>query len=172
MKIRLIEPGMKRFTGFIAEVEFKDGVSIEDVTRREADLIASAMRTEAVDGDTPLAAARSVAGKDVSAEVVKALKRGDEDTEADESVEIEVPEGTEVEGVDEVPEDEEVQDAVAVEAPSTYTFEQLAAVADEKGIVGLREIAAEFGVKGRSVKDLIGNILEASGQPAQATVEG
>lgn len=41
------------------------------------------------------------------------------------------------------------------------TREELEAIADEKGISGLREIGNELGVKSNSIEDLIGKILAA-----------
>lgn len=48
---------------------------------------------------------------------------------------------------------------VANAKTSKYSREDLEAIADTKGIAGLRAIADEFGVKGRSVSDLIEAIL-------------
>ena len=41
-----------------------------------------------------------------------------------------------------------------------YTREQLEQVADEKGMAGLRRIADEFGLKGKSIPGLIEAILQ------------
>ena len=43
-----------------------------------------------------------------------------------------------------------------------WTEEELGAVADEKGIAGLREIAEPHGIKGNSVAGLIKGIIEKS----------
>ena len=43
-----------------------------------------------------------------------------------------------------------------------WTEEELGAVADEKGIAGLREIAEPYGIKGNSIAGLIKAIMEKS----------
>ena len=174
MKIRLLEVGFNKINGFVGDIEFENGVSIEDVTTREANAIASAMRAETFEEDGgPIGGAADVAAKDTKAPVVTPLSRQD-DLE-----EVIVPKGSEVIGVDEVPEDETIHEAVAVESevesevePESedvsakgYTFDGLALIADEKGIAGLREIADPLNIKGRSVKDLIDGILNAGVAP-------
>lgn len=58
-------------------------------------------------------------------------------------------------------------DAGAAAAKSTaaekYTRESLEEIADQKGIAGLRAIADSYGVKGRGIVELIGEILKAQG---------
>lgn len=49
------------------------------------------------------------------------------------------------------------------EAKVLYTEEQLASVADAKGISGLREIADQLGIKGTSIRALIDTILKSNG---------
>lgn len=44
-----------------------------------------------------------------------------------------------------------------------YSREQLEAIADKDGINGLREVGAEFGVKGRGIQELIADILKTQG---------
>lgn len=41
-----------------------------------------------------------------------------------------------------------------------YTREQLEQIADEKGMAGLRRVADEFGIKGKSIPGLIEAILQ------------
>lgn len=59
------------------------------------------------------------------------------------------------------------EESVATPAAPQYTREQLEAVAAEKGIAGMREIADKFEVKGTSIVKLIEAILskQKSGQP-------
>ena len=45
---------------------------------------------------------------------------------------------------------------------TAWTEEELGAVADEKGIAGLREIAEPHGIKGNSIASLIKGIIEKS----------
>lgn len=48
-------------------------------------------------------------------------------------------------------------------APIKYTAESLAAIADESGIAGLREIGKSFGVTGNSIATLTERILQKQG---------
>jgi len=52
MKIRLIESGFEKMTGWFGPVEFKDGVSVDDVTQVQANRLASLVRIETVE-DAP-----------------------------------------------------------------------------------------------------------------------
>ncbi|MBE0438044.1 MAG: hypothetical protein IBX56_19875 [Methylomicrobium sp.] len=42
-KIRITQPGMETYTGFLSDIEFEDGVSLEDVTKMQAQRIAGAI---------------------------------------------------------------------------------------------------------------------------------
>ncbi len=55
----------------------------------------------------------------------------------------------------------EKQESTAKKAEPKYTQEALEKIADESGIAGLREIAAEFNVKGNSIATLIKAIMNA-----------
>ena len=54
-------------------------------------------------------------------------------------------------------------DAAKAAAPvKSWTQEELSAIADEKGIKGLREIGDDLGLKGTGIADLIAKIVEAT----------
>lgn len=54
-------------------------------------------------------------------------------------------------------------DAASPAAPvKSWTQEELSAIADEKGIKGLREIGDDLGLKGTGIADLIAKIVEAT----------
>ena len=55
----------------------------------------------------------------------------------------------------------QASNVIDADAQPFYTFEQLGDVVDESGIQGLRDIAKPYGVKGRSIPDLISAILRA-----------
>jgi hypothetical protein len=63
-----------------------------------------------------------------------------------------------VEDIDTSPEREITETG---EVREIYTRAKLEAIADKKGIAGLRDIADKFGVKGRAISELIKEILEA-----------
>lgn len=54
-----------------------------------------------------------------------------------------------------------IREMVGGKIKETYSRAQLEAIADKKGIDGLREIADKHGLKGRAVVELIAKILEA-----------
>ena len=39
MKIRLLEVGFNKLTGYVGDVEFKEGVSVEELSEREINAI-------------------------------------------------------------------------------------------------------------------------------------
>lgn len=170
-QIRLLKKGFDNFTGFIGQVEFENGLSVESVSAREAARFGAAFPCETVDGEQVGPSARLTQMKHEGArqleshavvpetpptpesETDKAEAEAEgffEQPEEDVEIEVETVEAT-----------EEAAEVVEEKAPSAgHTFESLAAVADKKGIAGLREVGAEMGVKGRSVNDLIDAILK------------
>ena len=53
-------------------------------------------------------------------------------------------------------------DAAKAAPAKSWTQEELSAIADEKGIKGLREIGDDLGLKGAGIADLIAKIAEAT----------
>lgn len=151
MKLKMIEPGMERFSGNFGGFEFVDGVSLEDIPKN--DIIRLGAIISVVDAENP--ESQQSQGQlemsvwDKSAEVITYQTLADEGAEN----------GGIILPVVEVP-------AVAKSA-TTYTRESLQAIADEKGIKGLREIGAVYGVKGTAIVDLIEGVLAAQGGAAQ-----
>lgn len=164
MKIRMIEAGYKGFTGMFGTVEFKDGVSVNDVSDADARFFASIIGIENVeDGKDPGSNAQFQNSLTLSAVSVTLPTRA-QTAKRDEKVE----------------EKPKVDEPIA----GTYTKAQLEEIADKGGIAGLREIADPLGVKGTSIAKLIDAILMkqvgqapeaaplAEGQPDVVTAEG
>lgn len=64
MKIKITEPGWAGYTGHFGMVEFKDGVSVEDLGRGDAAAIAALVAVEEVEtGKNPSEAQRIVDGQ-------------------------------------------------------------------------------------------------------------
>jgi len=61
-----------------------------------------------------------------------------------------------------------IEPPAVVTVPQIYTYEELAAIADSEGIVGLRKIGDALDVKSRSIPELIKVILEAQVKVAVA----
>lgn len=59
-------------------------------------------------------------------------------------------------------------DAAMAASAVSWTQEELSAIADEKGIKGLREIGDALGVKGTGISDMISKIVEATKGAAAA----
>lgn len=130
MKIRIVEPGWQGFTGQFGVCEFKDGVSVGDVSTSDASFMASLVAIENIEtGKSPNPGQTILDAADMIAPVETKLQSKEE------------------------------SDAAA--AQQGYTREQLEAVADAKGIKGIREIADKLGFKGNSITDLIEKILTA-----------
>lgn len=164
MKIRMIESGYESFSGYFGTVEFKDGVSVGNVSDVEARFFASVISVECVeDGKDPGA----------NAQFQAALKM--------EATSTDLPTLAELRASGKIADEVKVE-ARAV-AQGTYTAEQLEQIADKKGIAGLREISDPLGIKGTSIAKLIEAIMEkqigpqpeaaplAEGQPDVVTSE-
>lgn len=141
-RIKITEPGWGGYTGWMGAVYFHDGVSVDLVAPIHMARVGALVRCEGLDDREQTGAGAVHANlPDVEAQVREELPRADEsDLQA------------ELEG--------KVEVTPTPAAPATvYTAESLAAVADEKGIAGLREIAEPMGVKGRGINELIAEIL-------------
>jgi hypothetical protein len=152
MKIKLQD---STTNGYIGSVEFKDGVSVHPVSPRQANQFKAAISGVQIvqdDGETV---------DEVLNNMFPIIPRG-----YYEDAGLEVPsqyltywDGTypktfepEVEVAPETP-------TVAPASAALYTREQLEAIADQQGIVGLREIATPLGIKGKSIVELIEELV-------------
>jgi hypothetical protein len=141
MKLRLTAPGWETYTGQMGVIFFENGLSVSDVLSIDAVRVAGVIGAEWENG-TPAN--------------VSQIYLDNMNTEASSVQETTVAKETEV-STEEVP----TVDIVQVVA-GTYTEEELAKVADESGITGLRAIATPLGVKGNSIRSLIDGILKAA----------
>jgi hypothetical protein len=141
-KIRIIEPGFQGYTGNFGGAEFVDGVSVENLSKREVNQISCNIRCEAVDDEGNTTGQTISVAESIIAHSSHTLNE----------IDPKAPDTT-------LP---SVSDESAALPPSligTYTREQLEAIADQKGIAGIREITDPFGIKGRSIVDLIDQFL-------------
>lgn len=135
-KIRITEPGFAKYTGPIAYIMFENGVSVEPVLPQQAAHIGAIMRVEAIDD------ARQV-GTSVT------LK---------DHMDSRAPKVTPMARMDEA----DLKPATPPKSSSSmpkYTREQLETIADTRGVAGIRDIANQYGLKGRSIIELIDAIL-------------
>lgn len=154
MKIQLLEGGYEKMTGHFGHVYFENGVSVDDVSEADARLFAS-ITPIAVVGEGKIVGdneryqgAMDVAAVSVNYPTLADLQRGEAAQVAEKPVVAQV----------------------AVAEVKRYTKEELEAIADKKGIAGLREIGDPLGVKGTGVLKLIEAILakQAPVQPEAA----
>lgn len=161
MKIKLVERGFETYTGPLGDIDFVDGESVEELSRSQINRIASSIRVESLDGLNLGVTQELLDRHQDVAEVVVALP-------TQESLDIQAAEAEAQQSEVELEEilnlvdtSEPVAAPITVFATPRHTEQSLALVADEGGIVGLRAIAEEFGVKGNSIAKIIEEILTA-----------
>lgn len=139
-KIRIVEPGWETFTGSMGGAEFVNGESVEPVTQVQVDRIGASIRIELESGKQGGIQERLVSMKGVEvAELVGMPVMTEADVEA-----------------------QKVNEVKAAEAAMIFHSEaELEAIALEKGLKGLRALGDPLGVKGRSIPELIREILAA-----------
>lgn len=150
MKLRLTQPGYEQFTGQMGTVFFENGLSTADVKAIDAVRMAAQFLCEWEDGSTA-SVAQSIL--DHAHTTTNSLPR---EINADQALATQRVEAATLAGTTVQP------DGTAAPGP-TYTEDELAAIADEKGIKGLRVIAETMGVKGQSIAELIRAILGKQG---------
>ena len=134
-RLRLVGRGMHNYNGDIGGIAFEEGVSVHPVGWLDAQRIGSVMLVE--DADIP--------GYQVNPAAEMQRIRGTPATD---------------------PQVQAVGKAVVVngeitQIASRYTLAELEVIADEKGLQGLRDIGAQWGIGARSIRDLINRILSA-----------
>lgn len=143
MKLRLTQAGFQTYTGQMGVVFFKDGLSETDVLPIDAVRIAATLGAEWEDG---------------TAANVGQMYLNNMDTPAFVGRPSDAPE--EVQQAPKAPK-QEADTTEQAETAKRYTREELEAVADEKGIAGLREVAEPLNVKGTSIVGLMEAIIGA-----------
>lgn len=146
-RLKITQPGFEGYTGALGPVDFDNGISVEPVPVVMADRLAATMMIVTVDDEgnevsQAGVAARMVGGVTIRAEVVEALGKASEDDLIEDRRRL-------------------AESQARPPVSKLYTTAELKAVADEKGINGLREIAKPWGVKERSIPKLIQEILVA-----------
>ena len=128
--LKIAQKGFENFSGYMGDVEFVDGVSVEAVSMAECRRLGCIMSVETLDGQNP---STTQLWEDMRYQPLTQPRAKAEEPEA-------TPE-------------------VSGEKTMRYSREDLEQIADERGISGLREVAAEFGVKGRSINELIEELV-------------
>lgn len=177
-KVRLLAKGMEKFSSYLGTVQFVDGVSVDAVSQAEINRLGALTAIEVFDEDTGEAeqggaGADAVKFRTMGAPINQHFERDEAEAPKEEVIpapvkieEAALPVADEDKAQDEL-------DALLAETSSEpdgetepvrlYTKEELEAIADEKGIAGLREISDPMGVKDNSIVGLIKEILQAQG---------
>lgn len=151
-RIKIVQKGWEGFSSNLGTTVFKDGIA--ECSEQEANRIGATIQIVRLNDDDEEDGVINIGHeitktKNLSAEVTPRLKTAEElaalksENEPEES------------------EDDETEDDETEDAAEAWTEESLEAIADEKGIKGLREIGDKFGVKSTKIAELIDKILEA-----------
>jgi hypothetical protein len=153
MRVKIIQPGWDKYNGPLYGIPFEDGVSQGELRRDQALQLGAMMPVVEIDenGDElgPVSPSHEmVVTASIAAEVVEPLK-----TDAQVSAE-------KAQLVGETSDFAAQMDELAASA-KLYTEAELQAIADTKGIAGLRVIGAPLGVKNTAIRGLIREIMAA-----------
>ena len=164
IKVRIVQPGMQTYTGYIRGTRFIDGVSHEAMPIRDALRLGASCAVEDMEGRVvspnymEFVDANEISAADVMPKVSKTII--EEESHAKEEA---LQEEAGAEASEEV--EDEVVDFYAPNEehaePKRWELSDLEAIADAEGISGLREIGEEFNVKERSIDGLIKEIMKA-----------
>lgn len=150
MKVRITEPALSTYTGMLYQISFTNGVSDRELSSQEVSLIGAAMRVESVEGGQVGASVDLINAKSMT--VARAVEKNAEVAkDVNQAAQLESTQPNTVEQAQATP-------------TERYTHDQLAEIADKSGIAGLREVGAKFGIKGRSINELIQEIMAAQGE--------
>jgi hypothetical protein len=151
--VKLVEAGWENYTGYLGDIEFVDGISVELLGRHKINRIAA--------GLTIISVTKLPDGSTQDGVIVGPLS---------ELLAIQEQKGITVETLPTLEElgEQDNFNLISTQAivelnptPSQYTREQLEAIADAQGVKGLREIGDSLDIKAKSIEGLIDGILES-----------
>jgi hypothetical protein len=151
MKIKFVAADLAAFTGMYGAIEFKDGVSVNDVTARDVQLYGAITSIEVLGDDytpdRPYSEISHIA-----------------------AISVNLPTLAEIMAQNPVV---DVQDERPVAPGVIYTKAELEAIADKEGIAGVRAIGETMNVRAHSIVKLIEAILAAQAKfkPAAEFIE-
>jgi len=139
-RLKIVEPGWETYSDFFGGYKFTNGLSDEPISSADANRLGTLLRFVGVDSDAQVGeGATQLELTDTKAEVVIAAGEKERETAS-------------------------VEQATAEAVASTkHTVEELEALADQGGIAALRAIGDKIGVKGRSIPELIREIIQKQG---------
>jgi len=151
---RLASDGFRNYTGIFGRVQFENGETSQELTLRQINNIGGLIVLEKVleNGDFFQVGPHST--DPISLAYIKHLV---EETGNSYESTLKANDDKVAVVVDEVV---TTDSPVASKGNSLFSIEQLEAVADKSGIVGLRELSDPYGIKARSVSEIINALLE------------
>jgi len=181
--VRIDKKGFEKFCSFMGYVKFENGVSVESISMAEAKRLGAF--TSIVDAETgePISETndliqdraktvddmienRGAKERAESLEKARQAKIDAQRLKKEESKQYKNPEERAKEREEKkkekrVAKKKEPGLVISItERPLTnYTAESLAELADSKGVGGLRELAKDHGIKGRSINELISGLM-------------
>jgi hypothetical protein len=135
MKLRLTQPGWESYSGQMGVIQFKDGMSEGDVLEIDAVRVSAVLLCEWENGAT----------SSVTRRLVEEANTPAPDLETQRAADL-----------------AKVTAAQPKKEKPRFTEAELEAIADKKGITGLREAAEPFGIKSNSIRGLIDAMLKAA----------
>lgn len=146
--IKITETAFDTYTGEMCDIDFVDGLSTRPLTENEVGKISSVLRVELIPSDI-------VTSDDpVTSDTSDTLGEVG-DTTTDGEITTETTDGeTTTETTD-----EDIK-KVADNSVFKYTRQELEALADAQGISGLREVANQYGIKGKTINDIMEKLLQ------------
>ncbi|MEO9497588.1 MAG: hypothetical protein ABJG42_24155 [Vibrio splendidus] len=147
MRIRLVQESMRNYSGHLGDIYFENGVSVDHVAPAQAHRMAVIMPIETLNGEDPSMLNMMHELHYASSENVGDVIRG---------------RMKELEGDDKHHEEAPVvaKSAEPVESAQLYQRETLEDIADKEGIAGLRKLGDAHEIKGRSISELIEELLQ------------
>lgn len=149
--IKITQPGWENFSDAIAEVEFKNSVSVEPLSRQMIDRISAIIACSICEPNGKVldehagVAQRLVGGVTIPVEVLEPMAKASERDAAAEQKRLQ-------------------ENSSNIPGGRFYTVKELEDIATKTGIRGLREAAAPWGVRGREIPKLIEQIMEAQAE--------
>lgn len=156
MKLKLTGKQFVHFTGQLGCINWVDGVSETDVSPLEANRIASLVGAKFLDGSDASECDKILSMKNM------------ESPYRQESRPLTVEEIARMEKERKkkpLNKPKKKIENVEIEYERKYSREELEAIADKKGITGLREIAAQYGVTAVSISTMIEKIIDSQENP-------
>ena len=153
MKLRITQKGFENYSGQMGMILFKDGLSVYDVSERDANRLSALFNVTWETGEyVKITKVEVEPSAPVGRETYLAPSDGKPEVVAGNDGSVVYVEST-------------IADSDApVKVTKRYSIEELEAIADKEGIVGVRKVAAPLGIRGTSINGLIEQILSVAGK--------